>query len=151
MNHIIPGTALLLFFEYYFGIGLKQLNSYCFIIVSYILGIIIDRVGSFLFEHVVYKIYKGGGSDYKKYINACRKDDKIEVLATTKNLYRNLSASFLIILLSIIIKIITTHFQLNKTLMLFLITMTLTILMIYSTIRIGKFIDKRIDAVNKNK
>ncbi len=151
INHIIPGSIFLLFLNFYYDYKIIELGAFYFILLSYSVGIIIGRLGSLIFGKLIFKKLKiNGGREYKRYIAACKKDEKINVLITSKNMYRNFSISFLLMIIFILIKYITPKVHFNKEIIIVVGILLLIILFVYSTIHIGNYIDERIDiATNK--
>ena len=120
--------------------------------LSYIIGIVICRFGSFLFKTVVYRLINDGKKrDYKNYANACEKDSKIDLLVTSKNMYRNLSATFLLTILIFIGNKVLSHFNINFFVLILTGLALLCALFVYSSICTNYYIDQRIENALSNK
>ena len=69
------------------------------VILCYVMGIIVSRLGSILVEYSCKKIGCIKFEPYKLYMAASEKNGRIEVLSETNNLYRSMVAVFLVDLL----------------------------------------------------
>lgn len=72
------------------------------VILCYVMGIIVSRLGSVLVEKICQKIGWIKYEPYKFYIAASKKNERIELLSETNNLYRSMTAVFLVDLLYIL-------------------------------------------------
>lgn len=65
--------------------------------VCYFIGMLINRVGSLVVEPCLKKTELVTFAPLEQYIEASKKDSKIEILSETNNTYRSLAALFLIL------------------------------------------------------
>jgi len=98
-NYLFPGVI--------YSVITTELTCYNIIIknifiaffVYYFIGLIISRIGSLVVEPLLKKIPFIVFTDYKDFVIASKKDDKIEILSEVNNMYRTIiSLSFSIII-----------------------------------------------------
>jgi len=97
-NYLLPGIL--------FVVILEKITSYTFIqkdviigaFVYYFIGLVISRFGSLLVEPFLKKISFLEFADYKDFVSASKKDPKIEIFSEANNMYRTLSAMFILLI-----------------------------------------------------
>lgn len=103
LSLMLPGASSLGIMKFLFAIDIKvDENIWWFLLASYVVGIVISRMGSLLIEELIKKL--GIIEDYQvsDYILRRKEDDFVETLLSFANLYRSfciLSICFLIITL----------------------------------------------------
>jgi hypothetical protein len=93
-NYLLPGVI--------FSILISELTEYNFIqenivvgaFLYYFIGMTISRIGSLVVEPILKKIGFLKFADYKDFINASKKDNKIEILSEANNTYRTFISLF---------------------------------------------------------
>lgn len=104
LSLMLPGASLLGILKFIFTIDIKvDENMWWFLLASYVVGIILSRMGSLLIEEVFKKIGFIEGYNVGNYIVKRKEDDMVETILTFANLYRSFSA--LSILLIIVTKV----------------------------------------------
>ena len=105
-NHLLPGII--------FAILASKVTYYNFIyddiiiglFLYYFIGLVISRFGSLVIEPFLKRISFLKFADYKDFVAASQKDEKIELLSEVNNTYRTLcSLSILLLLLKLYEKI----------------------------------------------
>jgi hypothetical protein len=110
---LIPGTFI--------AFVLKKLDVYAFtsdsafadLVIFYFLGLVASRIGSLALDPLFIRCGIITRDDYSRYISASQKDQKIDTLLETSNLYRSLCAALLIVLITYCIKLAAEMFQLT--------------------------------------
>lgn len=100
LNYILTGVVFLFFLQNMFSFDLnlgKTIVEDCFI--YYFIGIVLSRIGSLSIEKIALKVKFIEYSNYDDFINAEKKDPKINILIETNNFYRTNIAIFLVLFL----------------------------------------------------
>lgn len=83
----------------YWGIDIIGDNIIESVFLYYFVGVVISRVGSAVIEPILKKCKWIVFAPHEKYIEACKEDEKIEVLSAANNTYRTMVALFTLLLL----------------------------------------------------
>lgn len=118
---------------------------------AYFIGTIISRISSLVIEKIIVKIWKLNKEPYDKYVEANKKDDKLEILNQDCNMYRSLCTLMLIeLVLKIMVMFEIT--RLINTDVLILLTLTLlAILFAFSFVKQNTFISSRVKRISQKK
>jgi len=98
-NFLFPGAVFIIILEKVSIFDLQQKNIIAGAFLYYFVGLVISRVGSLLIEPLLKKTSFVQFTDYKDFVEASKKDVKIDVLSETNNMFRTLIALFTIVLL----------------------------------------------------
>jgi hypothetical protein len=145
-NYLFPGVV--------FAIIAKTTTDYNFVqednllgaFLYYFIGMTISRFGSVIIEPLFKKIKLIKYREYKEFIDASKKDSKIELLLEVNNTYRTLNAMTFSLLLLKFYNFLDTKFQFDNSTSLTVITIIITILYVFSYRKQANFIVKRIVA-----
>ncbi|TCW48845.1 hypothetical protein EDC53_104210 [Phytobacter diazotrophicus] len=127
-NNLVPGAFFVSFIETSLNIDISGNQLIKSIIVYYIVGLVIGRIGSTILTPFLKLIKIVEYIPYKEFINASTQDEKINSLQESSGMYRNLLCMSLI--LFILCSIIHVCFH-NKN-MLIEIIVTLFLIMIFT-------------------
>lgn len=89
-NFLFPGVLYTAICESLFEISFRTGEIFVDLFVYYAIGLVISRIGSILVEPAAKAIGLVNYSDYKSYIEAERRDEKIMLLLESANTYRTL-------------------------------------------------------------
>ena len=131
-NYLLPGVV--------FVTLLRLLTKYELIIDDFIVGVffyyfiglIINRIGSLVIEPIIKKTSLVKFFDYRKFISASRKDEKIDLFSEVNNMYRTFISMFLILLLIIIYEKFSLLLSISHFVMTLIGLILLIILFIFS-------------------
>ena len=145
-NYLLPGVV--------FVTLLRLLTKYELIIDDFIVGVffyyfiglIINRIGSLVIEPIIKKTSLVQFFDYRKFISASRKDEKIDLFSEVNNMYRTFISMFLILLLIIIYEKFSLLLSISHFVMTLIGLILLIILFIFSYKKQSEYINKRIDS-----
>jgi hypothetical protein len=145
-NYLLPGVV--------FVTLLRLLTKYELIIDDFIVGVffyyfiglIINRIGSLVIEPIIKKTSLVKFFDYRKFISASRKDEKIDLFSEVNNMYRTFISMFLILLLIIIYEKFSLLLSISHFVMTLIGLILLIILFIFSYKKQSEYINKRIDS-----
>ncbi len=97
-NYLFPGILFVVIASEISSINFIQENIFIGVFVYYFIGLIISRIGSLIIEPLLKTLSFVTFSEYKDYISASSKDKNIELLSEVNNMYRTISAMFLLVL-----------------------------------------------------
>lgn len=98
-NYLLPGII--------FVVLASEITDYSFIqedivigaFLYYFIGLVISRFGSLVIEPLLKWVSVVQCENYKNFVEASKKDEKIELLSEVNNTYRTLSSLFVVLLL----------------------------------------------------
>jgi ABC-type transport system involved in cytochrome c biogenesis permease subunit len=90
-------------------------------------------------------------ADYKDFIFACDKDQKIELFSEINNMYRTLISLFFLLLLSKLYQAISDWLNISESLSYILLIIVLIILFVFSYRKQTGFVVKRVASRTENK
>lgn len=99
LNNILPGVVFSYLCNRMLGIQLVDNSIVENLFIFYFIGMVISRIGSIIVEPVCKKCKIVQYAQYKDYVNASKKDEKILVLLETNNTYRTMVALGILLLL----------------------------------------------------
>ena len=147
--YLLPGIIFVAFLKLFTVHNLVFGDIIIDLFVCYFIGLVISRIGSLVIEYLLKKIRIIKFSDYKKYIQASKNDEKIELFSEINNMYRTFISLFLCLLLVIGYDSIRDIFVINKTLESVILFVVLILLFSLSYKKQTDYISKRIDAQQK--
>lgn len=145
-NYLVPGVLAVAILQYSTSISISFDNLFIGFFIYYFIGLVISRVGSLLIEPFLIKIRFLIFSNYKDYIIASRKDNKIELLSHENNVFR----TYISMAVLVMIIVTTDNLYVGKSINLLVIgSLTLLlIVMLFSYKKQTSYIVKRIDVAN---
>lgn len=147
-NYLLPGILFVCISKQFMDYNFVQDNEFIGAFLYYFIGMVISRFGSLFIEPTLKKIAFLKFAEYKHFVSASKKDDKIELLSEVNNTYRTITAMFVILLL---LKLYN-HFQVLWEIPQNVTTLTLIVLVLlmflFSYRKQTNYITKRIDANN---
>ncbi len=114
VNYLIPGLFFWLMIDKQLNLNLRDENIWVVIVIGYIAGMVISRIGSFFLEPLVKKIGLVKYVPKEQYIKAELKDKKIYELLTDSNMFRTMSAACIILLLGYFTEWILNRLQISS-------------------------------------
>ncbi|MBL1419567.1 MAG: hypothetical protein COC24_003565 [Alphaproteobacteria bacterium] len=97
-NHLLPGIVFAVISSKFTTYDLVQSDIITGVFLYYLMGLIISRIGALIIEPLLRKISFIKLVSYNDFIVAAKKDDKIEVISETNNMYRTFSSLFAVLL-----------------------------------------------------
>jgi hypothetical protein len=145
-NYLFPGVLFVIIAKYLTDFNFIQKDNLEGAFLYYFIGMVISRLGSVIIEPFLNKIKFLKFREYKRYVNASKKDPKIELLSEVNNTYRTLNSMMILLLLLKIYNIFSIKFEFDISVSLVVLTILILILFIFSYRKQTNFITKRIDA-----
>jgi hypothetical protein len=148
-NYLFPGILFVVIAKSTTDYNLIQENNLLGAFLYYFIGMTISRFGSVIIEPVLRKAKFLKFREYKDFISASKKDEKIELLSEVNNTYRTLISMLFLLLLLKLYNYVALLFQLENTISLIILTFLITTLYLFSYRKQTNFVVKRIDANNQ--
>jgi len=143
-NYLLPGVL--------FVVIASRVTRYDFIqddivigaFLYYFIGMVISRFGSLTIEPLLKRFSFLQFADYKDFVTASKKDEKIELLSEVNNTYRTLCSLFILLLLLKIYEAIEGVFPFLQKCSAIIIIILLIIMFLFSYRKQTYYITKRI-------
>ncbi len=148
-NNLFPGVLFVVIAKKMTDYNLILKDSVLGVFLYYFIGMVISRFGSIVIEPILKKVKILQFKDYQNYVNASKKDSKIELLSEVNNTYRTINSMIFLLLLTKFFNYLSIKFQFDNSISIIIITILTFILFIFSYRKQTNYIIKRIDA-NKN-
>lgn len=97
-NHLLPGTVFCVIGTHISNISFLQNDLLSGFFIYYLVGVVISRIGSIIVEPIFKLTRFVIFAPYGKYIEASKKDPKIDTLSEANNMYRTLTSLFICLL-----------------------------------------------------
>lgn len=150
-NYLFPGVLFVIITKATTDYNFVQVDNLMGAFLYYFIGMTISRIGSIIIEPFFKKLKFLKFSEYKDFVIASRKDGKIEILSEVNNTYRTLIAMTFSLLLLKSYNYFDLIFKLGNSISLFILTIMITVLYVFSYRKQTNYITKRIDANNQEK
>ena len=96
-NYLLPGILFSVLVSKMTELELVQKDLVVGVFVYYFVGLILSRFGSLIIEPLLKKMKFLKFADYKDFVQASSKDEKIEILSEANNMYRTFIATFILL------------------------------------------------------
>ena len=147
-NYLLPGILFPYLLKELVGYDLIQDNILIGVFLYYFIGLVISRFGSIFIEPLLKKIKFVKFANYKDFVSASKKDNKIELLSEVNNTYRTLLSMLLLLVVCRLYIYVKSRFNLSNDFTLMLVITFLVIIFLYSYRKQTNYITKRIEANN---
>lgn len=150
LNNLLPGVVYCFLIHKLCGVTLIANNIVESIFMYYFVGMVISRIGSIFIKPVLEKIKFVKIAEYSEYVNASRKDPKIDTLSETNNTYRTMISLCITIALTKIAVHICHYSDWFSNNYKWILVVLLLLIFILSYRKQTKYIKSRVDIVNKS-
>lgn len=147
-NYLLPGILFVCLARYLTDYDLIQDNEIIGAFLYYFVGMVVSRFGSLFIEPILKKTSFLKFAEYKEYVTASKKDDKIELLSEVNNTYRTITALFVLLLLSNGYNYIQILWSIPKNITVLIVMVSIFIMFLFSYRKQTNYITKRISANN---
>ncbi len=145
-NYLLPGII--------FAVLSSELTHYSFILqdivvgafLYYFIGLVVSRFGSLVIEPLLKRISFLQFANYKEFVIASKKDEKIELLSEVNNTYRTLCSLFTLLILLKLYEKIELKFPVLKEWDAIILVVLLLAMFLLSYRKQTSYITKRIKA-----
>lgn len=148
-NYLLPGVLFVVIAKALTDYDLIQENNLLGAFLYYFVGMTVSRFGSVIIEPLLRKLKFIEFREYKDFVNASKKDVKIELLSEVNNTYRTLISMLVLLLLLKLYNVSANFFQIENTISLIALTISITTLYLFTYRKQTKFVVKRIDVNNQ--
>ena len=148
-NYLLPGVLFVVIAKALTDYDLIQENNLLGAFLYYFVGMTVSRFGSVIIEPILRKIKFLEFREYKDFVNASKKDVKIELLSEVNNTYRTLISMLFLLLLLKLYNVLAVFFQIENTISFIALTILISILYLFSYRKQTNFVVIRIDANNQ--
>lgn len=148
-NYLFPGVLFVIISKEFTNYNFIQQNEILGVFLYYFVGMIISRVGSLVIEPILKKTSFLKFSDYKNFISASKKDEKIELFSEINNTYRTITAMIFLLIILKGYNYLEAFWNISKTTTSLIGMLLLLIMFLFSYSKQTDYITKRIDAANK--
>ena len=145
-NYLFPGVLFVIIAKHLTDYNFVQEDNLLGAFLYYFIGMVISRFGSVIIEPILKKMKFLKFREYNRYVNASKKDPKLELLSEVNNTYRTLNSMMISLLFLKIYNSIETKFEFDSSVSLIILTILVFILFIFSYRKQTNYITKRIDA-----
>ncbi len=149
-NYLLPGTIYIVLVTKFTDYNLVETNFFSMLVISYFIGLVISRLGSFLLEPALRKLKIVPVGEYSDFVMVSKADPKIELFSEISNMYRSLSTMCLCILTTFLYWVISKGEISQKNILLSILFIGLFVLFIASHSKQNSYLNKRINAVTKS-
>lgn len=145
-NYLLPGII--------FVVLASKVTHYSFIqqdiivgaFLYYFVGLVISRLGSLIIEPLLKYLSFLRFANYKDFVSASKKDEKLELLSEVNNTYRTLCSLFILLLLLKLYEKIEGRFSILKEWDGIILVVLLLVTFLFSYRKQTSYITKRIKA-----
>lgn len=145
-NYLLPGIIFVVFLKEVIGYNFIQDNNLIGAFLYYFIGMVVSRFGSVIIEPLLKYISFIKFKDYKLFVSASKQDSKLELLSEVNNTYRTISATFILLVLFKIYKLIDDKYIISGPFSLIILIILMLILFLFSYRKQTNYISKRIEA-----
>lgn len=145
-NYLFPGIVFVVLANATTHYSFIQQDIVLGIFLYYFIGLVISRFGSLVIEPLLKRFSFLKFAEYKDFVAASKKDEKVELFSEINNTYRTLCACFSLLILLKIFESLENIFLFTKGWAAFLLVVLLLILFLFSYKKQTEYITKRIKA-----
>lgn len=148
-NYLLPGILFVSISNQFTCYNFIQDNDFIGAFFYYFIGMVISRFGSLFIEPILKKVSFLKFSDYKSFVSASKKDEKIELFSEINNTYRTITAMLVILLLLKLYNHLQVRWDIPQKPTNFILVVLILLVFLFSYRKQTNYITKRIDANNK--
>ncbi len=147
-NYLLPGILFVCISKYLTDYNFIQDNDFIGAFLYYFIGMVISRFGSLFVEPILKRISFLKFADYKSFVSASKKDDKIELFSEINNTYRTITAMFILLLLVKAYNHFQVLWNIPQSVTTLILAVLILVMFLFSYRKQTSYITKRIDANN---
>ena len=147
-NYLLPGILFVCISKHFTDYNFIQDNDFIGAFLYYFIGMVISRFGSLFIEPFLKWTSFLKFADYKSFVSASKKDEKIELFSEVNNTYRTISAMFIVLILVKIYNHFQVLWQISDKITSFIVVVLVLVMFLFSYRKQTNYITKRISANN---
>ena len=145
-NYLLPGIIFVVIASKVTHYDFIQGDIVIGLFLYYFIGLVISRFGSLVIEPILKRFSFIQFADYKDFIAASKKDEKIDLFSEVNNTYRTLSALFILLLLLKVYEEIECKYHVLKERGVIILIVLLLVTFLFSYKKQTIYVTKRIKA-----
>lgn len=145
-NYLFPGVVFVVLANAITDYSFIQQDVVLGFFLYYFIGMVISRVGSLVVEPLLKWTSFLKFADYKDYVAATKKDERVELLSEVNNTYRTLCACFGLLILLKFIEVLGRKFSIPHGWGVFMLMVVLLVMFLFSYKKQTAYVKKRVDA-----
>lgn len=149
-NYLLPGILFVCISKQFTDYNFIQENDFIGAFFYYFIGMVISRIGSLFIEPSLKFFSFLKFVDYKNFVSASKKDEKIELVSEVNNTYRTISSLFVILLLLKLFNHFQDSWNIPQNVTILILVVLIFLIFLFSYRKQTNYIAKRIDANNKH-
>lgn len=143
-NYLLPGIIFVCISKYLTDYNFIQENDFLGAFLYYFIGMVISRFGSLVIEPILKKTSFVKFEPYSDYIDASKKDDKIELFSEVNNTYRTIIAVFTLLVILKAYNTIQNYIDIPNYISLIILSVLILLLFLFSYKKQTNYLSKRI-------
>ncbi|MFA5792209.1 MAG: hypothetical protein WC884_04235 [Candidatus Paceibacterota bacterium] len=143
-NYLLPGILFVLLADRFTPYSFIQTDIIIGLFLYYFIGLIISKIGSTIIEPLLKMTHFLKFTEYSEFVNASKKDPKIEILSEQNNMIRTLCSMIIVLVLLKFYYLIKFYFQFLEGKDFLILLILLLIIFLFSYRKQVAFITKRI-------
>lgn len=147
-NYFLPGILFVYISKYFTDYNFIQDDIFIGAFLYYFIGMVISRLGSLFVEPILKRISFLKFAEYKSFVVASKKDEKIELLSEVNNTYRSITALFIILLLVKLYNYFQVRWNIPMNITYLIVIIVILVIFLFSYRKQTNYITKRIEAIN---
>jgi len=145
-NYLLPGVVFVILADAITDYSFIQKDVVLGLFLYYFIGLVISRVGSLVVEPLLKRVSFLKFADYKDYVVATKKDERVELLSEVNNTYRTLCACFGLLILLKLVEILGKKFSIPQGWEFFILVVLLLVIFLSSYKKQTAYVKKRVEA-----
>jgi hypothetical protein len=145
-NYLLPGILFVVISKQYTSYNFFQEEILTGAFLYYFIGMVISRFGSIIIEPLLKKVSFLKFEDYKKFIIASKKDEKIELLSEVNNTYRTITSMLILLFILKGYSLLQGSLKISNNTTYLILGCFLFIMFLFSYRKQTNYISKRIQA-----
>jgi len=145
-NYLFPGILFVLLSKVFIGYNFILEKDLLGAFLYYFIGMVISRFGSIIIEPILKKVSFIKFEPYRNFVEASKKDPKIELLSEVNNTYRTLISLFVLLLILKGYFLLDFRYHFADEIAYLLVLVLLFLMFLFSYRKQTNYISKRIKA-----
>jgi len=147
-NYLLPGIIFAYIAKLFTDYNFIQDNDFIGAFLYYFIGMVISRFGSLCIEPFLKWVSFLKFADYRSFVAASKKDEKIDLFSEVNNTYRTISAMLILLLLLKIYNYFQVLWSVPNIISQLILVVLILLMFLFSYRKQTNYITKRIDANN---
>jgi hypothetical protein len=148
-NNLLPGILFVVLLNHFTQYRILQDNLLLNVFLYYFIGLTISRISSITIEPFLKKVKFIAFRDYHLFVNANKKDSKLDILVETNNKFRVILTMIILVIFSKVFYSLNNNFlKFSENTQQYFLLIFIAIIYLFAYRKQTNYITKRIDANN---